>query len=137
MENEKTKPRMQRYEVLINDLTTNARVKYGARVAVERELLQEAADALKCLTGPDTGYATGYQIGYACGKTDSEIGAAKDINVPTNVVVEVSGGMVQNVWANRAANVDVADLDAQDEADIEAAQNILDVAREQGYVRVW
>ena len=67
---------------------------------------------------------------------------ARDTSVPTkkpaNIVVEVSGGMVQNVWADQKdLNVEVADMDVQDEDDLEAAQSILDVASEQGYVCVW
>ncbi|MBQ6403888.1 MAG: hypothetical protein IJI27_08280 [Oscillospiraceae bacterium] len=57
---------------------------------------------------------------------------------PAKIVVEVSGGMVQNVWADKAdVLVDVADLDVQDDEDLEAAQDVLDVAKEQGYVCVW
>lgn len=57
---------------------------------------------------------------------------------PAKIVVEVSGGMVQNVWADKAdVQVDVADLDTKDEGELETSQNILDVAADQGFIRVW
>lgn len=63
---------------------------------------------------------------------------AKDKNVPTKIVVEVSGGMVQNVWSDKGdTQVDVADLDTDDPGEAETAQNILEVASDQGFVCVW
>lgn len=123
---------------IIELLRSNAKVKYGARVSVSRELLEEAADAIEKLTGPDTGYATGYQIGYACGKTDGKIELAKDTNVPTNIVVEVCGGMVQNVYANHEnTDVEIADLDTQDDLDFRVASEKIEEAQKLGYTRVW
>lgn len=99
----------------------------------------EAADIIEKLTGPDTGYSTGYQIGYATGNADGKREQlAKDKNVPTKIVVEVSGGMVQNVWSDKGdTQVDVADLDTDDPGEAETAQNILEIASDQGFVCVW
>ncbi len=44
------------FEKLIEDLRSNARVKYGARVSVEKTLLSDAVDAIEKLLSRDKGY---------------------------------------------------------------------------------
>ena len=54
------------------------------------------------------------------------------------IVVEVKGGMVQNVYADRKnVEVDVLDFDTDDEGEAETSQSILDVALDLGYTCVW
>ena len=56
----------------------------------------------------------------------------------TNVVIEVKGGMVQNVYSdNKNVVVDVADFDTDDPADEEAAESVLEIVKEQGYSWIW
>lgn len=113
--------------------------RYHTPAGCRTTLMRDAADLIEKLTGPDTGYATGYQIGYATGSADGKREQlAKDKNVPTKIVVEVSGGMVQNVWSDKGdTQVDVADLDTDDPGEAETAQNILEIASDQGFVCVW
>lgn len=58
-------------------------------------------------------------------------------NENAHVVVEVTGGMVQAVFADRSVDVDVADLDEEDNLDLAAAYDMLEEAKKPGWKCVW
>lgn len=54
-----------------------------------------------------------------------------------HILVEVKGGMVQAVFADRSVDVDVADLDEEDNLDLAAAYDMLEEAKKPGWKCVW
>lgn len=53
------------------------------------------------------------------------------------IIVKVKGGRVQNVYADRHVDVEVADLDVQDDLDFRSASEKIEEAQKLGWACVW